>query len=65
MVDAVHKRFNIDLHLAVGAWHDFAQAFGLLSNRIGRNTFEAIFSHRLLDCRHFLDVTRCRSASVD
>jgi hypothetical protein len=26
MVDAVHERFNIDLHLAVGAWHDFAQA---------------------------------------
>jgi len=28
MVDAVHERFNIDLHLAVGAWHDFAQALG-------------------------------------
>jgi hypothetical protein len=28
MVDAVHERFNIDLHGAVGAWHDFAQALG-------------------------------------
>jgi len=28
MVDGVYERFNIDLHLAVGAWHDFAQALG-------------------------------------
>jgi tetratricopeptide (TPR) repeat protein len=37
-----------------------------LSNRIGRNVFEAIFGHRLLDCRHFLDVARCWSRpSID
>lgn len=48
MVDAVHERFNIDLHLEVGASRDFAQSGGLWRSRIGRRSFMAIFGHRLM-----------------
>jgi hypothetical protein len=55
MVDAVHERFNIDLHLEVGASRDFAQSAVVQPYRSA--LLHGDFRPSL-DGRHFLDDAR-------
>jgi hypothetical protein len=62
MVDAVHERFNIDLHLEVGASRDFAQSAVAQPYRSARLHGDFRPS---LDGRHFLDVAHRWRSSID
>jgi hypothetical protein len=57
MVDAVHKRFNIDLHLEVGTSRHFARGVAVVQPYTSAPLQPV--SRGSLDCRHFLDVARC------